>query len=59
VREQEQSQLAASCATLAIGQAQIDRGEGIPYTLESLESIKQGAERKIREDREPKAMFCP
>ena len=59
MEEQEGVRLEALRTALAIGQAQLDRGEGILYTSESLTLIKQGAERKIREGREPKADVCP
>jgi antitoxin ParD1/3/4 len=46
-------------AALAIGQAQLDRGEGIPYTAASLDTIKRNAVRKLESGRKPKADVCP
>lgn len=46
-------------AAVAVGQAQHDRGERIPYTSDSMAIIKQNAQRKLREGRTPKADVCP
>jgi antitoxin ParD1/3/4 len=57
--EYEQTRRETLKAALAIGQAQLDRGEGSIYTSESLATIKRNAERKLVAGRKPKADVCP
>lgn len=45
--EHERVRREALKAALAIGQAQLDRGEGTIYTSASLDTIKRNAERKL------------
>jgi hypothetical protein len=56
---EDQEHLANLRAAVAVGQAQHDRGERIPYTSDSMAVIKQNAQRKLREGRTPKADVCP
>lgn len=56
---EDQERLTTLHAALAVGQAQHDRGERIPYTTDSLAIIKQNAQRKLRDGRTPKADVCP
>lgn len=55
----EQERLAALHVALAVGEAQRDRGERVPYTSDSLAMITSNARRKLREGRVPKTDVCP
>ena len=59
MEEHERLRREALKAALAIGQAQLDRGEGIDYTTASLDMIKRNAARKLEAGRKPKADVLP
>ena len=56
---EEQERMVALHAALVIGRAQQERGERIPYTADSMAIIKQNAQRKLREGKNPKPDVIP
>jgi len=55
----QRDQLDRLRASLAEADAQIDRGEGIPFTPEVFERIKQNARRKFETGHRPNPDVCP
>jgi antitoxin ParD1/3/4 len=56
---EEQERLEELRAALAIGQAQIDRGETVVYTPELRQELKREARRLAQAGHEPSADVCP
>jgi antitoxin ParD1/3/4 len=54
MEERERERLDALRAALAVGQEQLDRGEGAQYSDDSLAKIIQRSEAKLRQGHKPK-----
>jgi hypothetical protein len=59
ISHDEQERLVALRTAVAIGKAQLERDERLPYTADSLAIIKRNARKKMREGRKPKPDVIP
>jgi antitoxin ParD1/3/4 len=56
---EERNRLAPLRAAIAVGDAQLARGEGIPYSSELMDEIEREAEEAYRRDEQPGPDVCP
>ena len=55
----ERDRLARLRAAIAVGDAQLARGEGIPYTPELLDEIDREVDERLRRGEQPSPDVCP
>jgi antitoxin ParD1/3/4 len=59
LEERDQDRLARLKAAIAVAEAQVARGEGIPYTSTLFEEIRHEVEERLSREEQPDPDVCP